>query len=105
MIENNNNNVNAPAPMEKDRLTDSLVSSLSNLLQYELDIAPQSIRLCIDILHQYADRLEPKKGIAPVIPYEIESVIALLNKVSKDMDVVRDVIEDDKKALAAVLAP
>lgn len=104
MIEKNNIDFDVNTPLDKTRVIGWVIESLNNLNRYEMNIDTQSVTLCIDILQQYADRLECKKGVAPVVPPEIESVISLLNKVSKDMDIIRDVIQDDLKVLDQSLA-
>ena len=95
---------NTNQPLDPSQVISLVTESLNNLMRYELNIDSQSITLCIAMLQEYADRLECQKGVPPVIPSEIETVMYMLNKVSKDLDNIRDVIRDDLKVLDQSLA-
>lgn len=94
-----------------DKKTDTImrvVQSLEDLRQHCLGIDIDSIDLCSRMLREYADRAGSpliKKDAAPVsYPPEIDAVIMLLNKVSNDLEFIRDVIIDSTGQLDQSLA-
>lgn len=78
----------------------SVCESLSALDDNYLSIDKNSLTMCSDMLRNYIDKLECRKGVSPVIPPELQVIMSLLDKLTVDMDVIRDVIEDDIKTLS-----
>lgn len=76
--------------------------SLEKIVTDELSISGNAVALCVQILQQYADKLNPKIDADPVYPPELDAVIYLLNKVGKDIDVTKDVILDSVKVINKV---
>ena len=74
--------------------------SLSALSKDYLSIDKNSLTMCSDMLGNYIDKLECRKGVSPVIPSELQVIMSLLDKLTADMDTIRDVIEDDIKTLS-----
>jgi len=81
-----------------------VVESLERLRQHYIDIDIDSVDLCIKLLQVYADKLEPRKNVIPVYPPEIDAVIMLLNKVSTDLDVIREIVIQDTGDLDKTLS-
>ena len=68
-----------------------VIESLERLRQQYIDIDCDSVALCIKLLQGYADRFESNKEEQT----DIDAVIMLLNKVSTDLDVIRDIVIQD----------
>ena len=81
-----------------------VVESLERLRQQYIDIDIDSVDLCIKLLRGYAEKLEPRKDVAPEYPPEIDAVIMLLNKVSTDLDVIREIVIQDTGELDKTLS-
>lgn len=73
--------------------------SLSTLDNNYLSIDEKSLTLCSEMLRNYTDKLECRKGAAPEIPDELQVVMSLLDKLTTDMNIIRDIIADDIKLL------
>ena len=99
MKENTKTEYNVITPPDKTRLISWVIDSLNNLTRYQIRTDSKAVDLCIDMLQEYADRLDPQKDQTPVYPPEIEAVITLLHKVSYDLSAARDVVTDNVKVL------
>ena len=80
----------------------SIVNSYDSLCELDknyLSIDMSSLLLCSDMLRNYTDKLECKKGVTPEIPHEIQVVMSLLDKLTKDMNIIRDIVTDNIKTL------
>lgn len=77
----------------------SVCESLSALDDDYLSIGKNSLTMCSDMLSNYINKLECRKGVSPVIPPELQVIMSLLDKLTVDMDVIREVIADDIKVL------
>ena len=77
----------------------SVCESLSALDDDYLSIDKNSLTMCSDMLRNYINKLECRKGVSPVIPPELQVIMSLLDKLTVDMVVIREVIADDIKVL------
>lgn len=73
--------------------------SLCTLDRNYLSIDINSLTLCSEMLRNYTDRLECRKGVAPEIPNEIQVALSLLDKLTADMNIIRDVVAENIKRL------
>ena len=80
----------------------SVCESLSALEDDYLSIDRNALTMCDDMLRNYVSKLECRKGVSPVIPPELQVIMSILDKLKTDMDVIREVIEDDVKSLTPV---
>ena len=75
--------------------------SLSALDKDYLSIDRNALTMCGEMLRNYIDKLECRKDVAPVVPPELQVVLSLLDKLTVDMDIVRDAVADYMKVLHA----
>lgn len=75
------------------------VDSLNRLRDHYVGIDRDCIGLCIRLLDEYKEKLECREGVAPKLPAELEAVIMLLCKVSSDMEVTIDILNQDVREL------
>lgn len=94
----------AKTPIDPVTRVSWVVESLERLRQQYIDIDIDSVDLCIKLLRVYADKLEPRKDVTPAYPPEIDAVIMLLNKVSTDLDVIREIVIQDTGELDKTLS-
>ena len=74
--------------------------SLTALDKDYLSIDRNALTMCSDMLRNYIDKLECRKDVAPVVPPELQVVISLLDKLTVDMDIVRDAVADYLRVLS-----
>lgn len=73
--------------------------SLSALDKDYLSMYRNSLTMCADLLRAYTDKLECRQGVAPEIPRELNVLMSLIDKLTIDMDVIRDIVADNIKTL------
>lgn len=77
----------------------SICESLSALDKDYLSIDKNSLLLCGEMLRNYTNKLSCKKDEQPEIPRELQVIMSLLDKLTNDMDIIRDVVADNMKVL------
>lgn len=88
--------------IEKNNIdTDGMIESINNLISQEIEIDSQSLAMSMQLLQFFIDQTECKKDVPPRVPHELQAVISLLHIVQTDIDIIRDVLEDYKRVLAA----
>jgi len=73
--------------------------SLSALDKDYLSIDKNSLLLCGDMLRNYTDKLTCNKDEQPDIPKELQVIMSLLDKLTSDIDIIRDIVADNMKVL------